>query len=132
MSKVLKHEETINWDGKNFQARIEKVEELEPLELIDIEKSLKNAITNIKDEIEGHKIAIENLQGQIKSAKERIEEYEKRLQKVVSPKVVIARRNLTKDQRKQLEKQDKAEQEMIEKREKLMQTYKEVKEAQAG
>ena len=131
MSKQLKHEEKIEWKGKNFEATIIKVDELTPLELIDIEKFLKNTIQNKKDIIIQKNKEIDNLKAEIKSIEKDNAELAKRLKDVFAKPITVARRNLNKEEKKKLTEQEAKEEEYKLKTKELVNKYKEVQEFQA-
>ena len=132
MSKQLKHEEKIEWKGKNFEATIIKVDELTPLELIDVEKFLKNTIQNKKDIIIQKNKEIDNLKAEIKSIEKDNVELANRLKNVFTDAVVTARRNMSKAEKKKLTEQEAKEAEYKLKTEELVNKYKEVQEFQSS
>lgn len=132
MSKLLKHDERIEWKGKNFEASIVKVEELTPLELIDIEKYLKNTIQNKKDMIIQTNQEIDTLKEKIKVLEKEIKELDDRLRNIFAKNITIARRNMSKADKKKLIDKEEKEAEYKLKTEKLVKTYQEVKDFQTG
>ena len=75
MTVIIKREERLEWRGDKLRATRLSVDDFEKLEAIDIEKSIKAEIQNIKDQIKATKQQIENEKLQIKQFEERIEEY---------------------------------------------------------
>ena len=142
MSKQLKHEEKIEWKGKNFEATIIKVDELTPLELIDVEKFLKNTIQNKKDIIIQKNKEIDNLKAEIKRYDKKgkiigglefdIHELENRLKTVFANSIIIARRNMSKSDKKKLVEIEAKEAEYKLKTKELVNKYKEVQEFQTN
>jgi len=95
MSERVEHIEKVERVGSKFRATLHTVEELGPLEVIQVCKGLRNEIINRKDEIknlENQKTAIDK---QIAGQQISIDALAQRVKDIFTPRLVEAKRLLS-------------------------------------
>ena len=131
MIKTVKLERKITPQkgGKQFIATIHHDESMDPLDVIQMEKSILNSIQNRKDQIKAAEMQIEQIKTGIKSQEKAIKEEEINL-RTVRTAVTVAKRNLSKKEKKELVEIEKKEAEFTKEREDLIAHADRVKKKQ--
>ena len=130
MSTLLKRTEKVEPKGKKFLAILHIEEEVGALELISIAKSEQAKVTNIDDQIKSFKQQIEDAKKGVEIEEKKKKDVLRRYKEVIEPMIEKAKTNLTREEKNKMIAMEKREKELIGKRENLLQQAEELRNIQ--